>query len=83
MCTVTVNQDDAGFLVTMNRDEARSRGSEVSPKHHQPANTPDWLAPLDSDTGGTWMGVNEFGTVDFLTFMDGRNVKLSQLDLLK
>jgi putative hemolysin len=24
-----------------------------------------------------------FGTVDFLTFMDGRNVKLSQLDLLK
>lgn len=24
----------------------------------------------------------EFGTVDFLTFMDGRNVKLSQLDLL-
>jgi len=25
----------------------------------------------------------EFGTVDFLTFMDGRQVKLSQLDLLK
>lgn len=25
----------------------------------------------------------EFGTVDFLTFVDGRQVKLSQLDLLK
>ena len=44
----------------MNRDEALTRGPEVPPKRHVDGGVV-WLAPHDSDRGGTWMGVNQFG----------------------
>jgi hypothetical protein len=46
----------------MNRDEGRSRGSEVAPALRNEGDT-QWAAPADSDSGGTWMGVNSHGVV--------------------
>lgn len=63
MCTVTLHRSDATLLVTMNRDEARSRGHEVPPQHHRNANGTPWLAPHDSDKGGTWFAANGHGLV--------------------
>lgn len=65
MCTVTILRQTDGLLVTMNRDEAAHRGPEVPPRR-QPTGTPGaptWWAPADSDSGGTWMGVNGLGWV--------------------
>ena len=48
----------------MNRDEARSRGPELAPAV-QMAPIP-WIAPRDSQRGGTWIGVNARGVVALL-----------------
>jgi len=65
MCTLTVFRDQGRLLVTMNRDEARFRGPEEPPRLHDAAEAhgPAWLGPIDSDSGGTWMGVNDRGCV--------------------
>lgn len=47
----------------MNRDEALTRGPELPPRTHRSRTGPTWMAPHDSDKGGTWMGANEFGVV--------------------
>ncbi len=44
----------------MNRDEALTRGPELPPRRHVGEGVP-WIAPVDSDRGGTWMGVNQYG----------------------
>lgn len=44
----------------MNRDEALVRGPELPPRRHDDGGAV-WVAPHDSDRGGTWMGVNERG----------------------
>jgi hypothetical protein len=63
MCTVTVRSDPRGLLVTMNRDEARTRAPEQPPVvSYTPAGLA-WLAPRDGEGGGTWMGVNGLGLV--------------------
>lgn len=61
MCTVTVHRTPAELLVTMNRDEMIARAPEISPSIHEPGNAPSWIAPRDSERGGTWMGVNTHG----------------------
>lgn len=43
-----------------NRDEARTRGPERPPEQVQEQGV-QYLAPVDSDAGGTWVSVNEFG----------------------
>ncbi|MCH7960456.1 MAG: NRDE family protein [Candidatus Hydrogenedentes bacterium] len=63
MCTVTSFRNDAELLVTMNRDEALVRGAEIPPAVHAETGHSQWIAPADSDKGGTWMGVNEHGVV--------------------
>lgn len=63
MCTVTVYQDEATLLVTMNRDEARSRGPEIPPRMHREACSTTWVAPHDSDRGGSWFAVNNRGVI--------------------
>jgi len=65
MCTLTVFRDHQQVLVTMNRDEARFRGAEEPPRLHSPAapGAPNWMGPIDSDSGGTWIGVNDRGCV--------------------
>lgn len=63
ICTVTLHSDPSGLVVTMNRDEARTRGAESAPVLAQAGTGVYWLAPRDSDSGGTWMGLNDRGLV--------------------
>jgi hypothetical protein len=62
MCTVTIQKTATSILATMNRDEAISRAPEISPVVHHEAGL-RWMAPHDSEKGGTWMGVNDRGVV--------------------
>lgn len=52
-----------GFTVTMNRDEANMRGPELPPKRQRSPAGLEWIAPFDSDKGGTWMAANDHGIV--------------------
>jgi len=58
VCTLTVYLSDATRLVTMNRDELRSRAPEVAPQDWG-----GWLGPRDGERGGTWFGLNHRGAV--------------------
>lgn len=62
MCTVTVHRDAETLMVTMNRDEARTRAPERPPAIFGQENFPGkWMAPIDGEAGGTWIGVNAHG----------------------
>ena len=68
MCTVTVRRTATELLVTMNRDEFRSREPELPPVIRRGlGDSPDWVAPIDSQAGGTWTGMNAAGLVACLT----------------
>ena len=60
MCTVTWLQDRAGFHLLHNRDELRTRKPALGPQI-QVRDGVRFIAPVDADAGGTWIGVNEFG----------------------
>lgn len=62
MCTVSwVHSAEAeGYDLYFSRDEARSRGPERPPVEFESEGV-RYLAPTDSDAGGTWVCVNEFG----------------------
>lgn len=62
MCTVTLRCGAGSLLLTMNRDERYDRAPEQEPRRipGEPGR-PAWLAPFDSASGGTWIGVNERG----------------------
>lgn len=62
MCTVSVLRRNDGVMVTMNRDEALTRGPESPPKV-VPYGDGWWVGPIDSDRGGTWIGANDAGVV--------------------
>lgn len=62
MCTLTIGRTHRSLLVTVNRDESRTREelpprvfAGVSPKFIS------WVAPLDGRSGGTWVGANDRG----------------------
>jgi hypothetical protein len=61
MCTVTLRNDAAGLLLTMNRDEARDRAPELPPRVAPCPGGGAWLGPRDGARGGSWMGVNARG----------------------
>ena len=64
MCTVTIHRDAETLVVTMNRDEARTRAPESPPAIFAPEDfAKEWMAPIDGEAGGTWMGVNARGVV--------------------
>ncbi len=64
MCTVSLRCGAGPLLLTMNRDERYERAPESAPRRipGEPGR-PSWLAPFDSASGGTWIGVNERGAV--------------------
>ena len=64
MCTVTLRCGAGALSLTMNRDERYERAPEEPPRRipGEPGR-PAWLAPFDSLSGGTWIGVNECGVV--------------------
>jgi len=45
----------------MNRDEVLTRAPELRPEISHTRDGIRWIAPRDSERGGTWMGVNDFG----------------------
>jgi hypothetical protein len=62
MCTVTLRCGAGSLLLTMNRDERYDRAPEQEPRRIPgDAGRPAWLAPFDSASGGTWIGVNARG----------------------
>lgn len=62
MCTLTICRDGAGYALAMNRDEARIRGPEVPPRRFpSPAGEYESIYPVDSDSGGTWIGFHSSG----------------------
>lgn len=66
MCTVTLFRSTERLLVTMNRDERRTRSDERPPRRAGGDGAPHWIGPADGDTGGTWFGANEWGMVSCL-----------------
>ena len=68
MCTLTAERRSDRRLITMNRDEARTRGEELPPallasEADSGADFPKRVAPIDRPSGGTWFGVNDRGVV--------------------
>jgi hypothetical protein len=75
MCTIAWLPRSEGFTLWHSRDERRSRGIAVPPLVEH-GNGISWISPRDSDSGGTWVGVNSFGvTVGIANlFVAGRPV---------
>lgn len=63
MCTLSIHRADDWLVATMNRDEALARGPELPPQVHHAHGGLAWVAPRDSEKGGTWMGVNSAGVI--------------------
>jgi hypothetical protein len=62
MCTVTLRCGAGSLLLTMNRDERYERAPEEAPRRIPgEVGRPSWVAPFDSASGGTWIGVNDRG----------------------
>jgi hypothetical protein len=61
MCTVSwLRESEGGYKLFCNRDEKRTRKAAVAPQL-QTARGIRFIAPLDGEFGGTWIGVNEHG----------------------
>lgn len=60
MCTVSWVQQPGGYHLLANRDEKRTRGSAFAPAIRECGGV-RYVAPIDSDFGGTWIAANEFG----------------------
>jgi Transport and Golgi organisation 2 len=60
MCTVTWLMEADSYTVFFNRDELKTR-SRALPPTIKTQNSVRYIAPVDVDGGGTWLGVNEFG----------------------
>lgn len=60
MCTMTWMYHKNGYELFFNRDEAKTR-LIAFPSEVGVANGVSFIAPIDADAGGTWMGVNAFG----------------------
>lgn len=67
MCTVTIAalsapSNERGLRLACNRDESRRRAIALPPALHK-SNGPVVLAPIDPESGGTWIAVNDRGLV--------------------
>ncbi len=61
MCTVSWLHDEiGGYQILCNRDEKYTRGRASAPRI-ETRNGMRYLAPIDSDSGGTWILTNELG----------------------
>ena len=52
---------EAGYTLLFNRDELRARGPEIPPAEARTDSGVRYVAPTDSDAGGTWIAANEYG----------------------
>jgi len=60
MCTVTWLRRGNEYQLFCNRDERNSRRPALGPQCHEQKGV-KYIAPVDGDHGGSWIGVNEFG----------------------
>ncbi|NLR93074.1 NRDE family protein [Flammeovirga agarivorans] len=59
MCTLTyIPLSSTSYLFTSNRDERKSRSSAFAPTIHE-KNGVSFIAPIDSQALGTWLGASE------------------------
>lgn len=79
MCTVSWYFDDHGYELFFNRDELRTRGPGLPPEPAEQAGV-RYLAPSDSDRGGTWIGLNEYGLTHCLLNYYERTVTPAESD---
>ena len=68
MCTLTWTRSAGsvvGYELFFNRDELKTRRPALPPEEHESAGDDGrpvrFLAAIDADAGGTWLGVNEHG----------------------
>ena len=59
--TMSPGDPAGGYRIWFNRDELRSRGPEIPPSEARTPTGVRYIAPTDSDAGGTWIAANEFG----------------------
>jgi hypothetical protein len=60
MCTVSWLRQADGYLLLCNRDERNTRKPAAGPRIGS-LNGISFIAPVDGDHGGSWIGVNQFG----------------------
>ena len=60
MCTVSWTREPDGYHLLANRDEKRTRAIAQPPRVRRHFGV-RYLAPTDTDHGGTWIAVNEYG----------------------
>jgi len=60
MCTVSWIHQDDGYHLLCNRDELHTRKPALPPRVLERSDV-RFIAPIDGDHGGSWIGVNEFG----------------------
>jgi hypothetical protein len=66
MCTVSWAPVAGGYSLHFNRDESRTRTPALPPAALEREGV-RFLAPIDAEAGGTWIGTNQFGvTVSLL-----------------
>ena len=75
MCTVSWIHDKDGYQLLCNRDEKLTRKPALGPRMVV-CNDTRFLAPVDGDFGGTWIGTNEFGVSACL--LNGANLRGSE-----
>jgi len=61
MCTVSIYQRDNTCILTMNRDESRQRPESGITNKDRTGLSPGSSYPVDSISGGTWLGMSEAG----------------------
>ncbi len=57
----TGSATDLGYRLWFNRDEQLSRAPEVPPRKQVTEDGTAYIAPEDSEAGGTWLTANEYG----------------------
>lgn len=60
MCTVTWMRQDDGYVLLCNRDERNSRLPAIGPQINELRGV-KYVAPVDGNHGGSWIGANQFG----------------------
>ena len=75
MCTTSWFTHSDGYELFFNRDERLSRQRAQLPSQHQGEGV-QYLAPIDTDAGGTWIATNHYGiTVCLLNHYQFQQIK--------
>jgi hypothetical protein len=70
MCTVSWIHVPGGYHLLCNRDEKNDRPPAIGPRIGERASV-RFIAPVDPQSGGSWIGVNEFGVS--VCLLNGKN----------